>query len=196
MDRVLRNASQVFQAEKAAIVTCSQECEHDSPCRFRLGRETVRATEHFSRFDPWMHEIMKHEPQGFYCGSPEDEMPLEQFRRSRAFHDYYQKHGIEWAVAAIIFNEEGAARVLPRPLPRPTSLQRRRQGPIARAGAAPRPCLPHPARISLNARAQRGRPACIGPDGRRHPDLGFRGPRPQHQPPRPFPDRRWRRAAH
>ncbi len=105
----LRNASQVFQAEKAAIVQhAPRNVSTIVHADFGLDAETVRATEHFSRFDPWMHEIMKHEPQGFYCGSPEDEMPLEQFRRSRAFHDYYQKHGIEWAVAAIIFNEEGA----------------------------------------------------------------------------------------
>jgi DNA-binding CsgD family transcriptional regulator len=68
----------------------------------------VQAAEQLSRIDPWVHEIMKHQRHGFYCGSPEDEMPIEQFRRSRVFHDFYQKHGFEWAASAIVFSEEGA----------------------------------------------------------------------------------------
>ncbi len=105
----LRSASQLFQAENAAIVQHAPMNVSTIVCAdFGLDTETARAAEHFSRIDPWMHEILKHQRHGFYCGSPEDEMPLEQFRRSRVFHDFYRKHGIEWAAAALIFNEDGA----------------------------------------------------------------------------------------
>jgi len=104
----LRSASRLFQADKAAIIKHAPR-NVSTMVRADIGMDAdaVLAAEQLSRIDPWVHEIMKHHRHGFYCGSPEDEMPIEQFRRSRVFHDFYQKHGIEWAAAAIVFTDEG-----------------------------------------------------------------------------------------
>ncbi|MDR3765244.1 MAG: helix-turn-helix transcriptional regulator [Acidobacteriota bacterium] len=114
----LRRASRAFNAEKAAVVIHSSS---NNGTRIFAGlgisSEAQTSLARFPHSSPWFHEIQKCKQQGWYAGSPEDVVPLEVFRRSRLYSDFFRRNNIEWAAAAVIFRpgEYTPALALTRP---------------------------------------------------------------------------------
>jgi DNA-binding CsgD family transcriptional regulator len=100
----LKNASRIFRADKAAILIHAPKNESTSICvDLGVDPETRLDTERLTRISPWMVEIQKCQAQGWYSGSPEDVLPMDQFRKSAFYNELFHKHGIEWAAASIVF---------------------------------------------------------------------------------------------
>jgi DNA-binding CsgD family transcriptional regulator len=106
----LQRASEALRADTAGIVLHDPGSKRTSVC-VDLGftDEMRQDAERLTRVSPWMAEIQKHQAQGWYCGSPEDVLPMEKFRKSKFYNDFFLKHKIEWAGAAVVFGPEGSA---------------------------------------------------------------------------------------
>ena len=104
----LQKAARLFAADKAAILIHAPNNTSTSVCvDLGVTQEARKATERLTKLSPWMVEIQKRKSQGWYCGSPEDELPLESFRESKYYNELFLKHDIEWAAAAVIFGAGG-----------------------------------------------------------------------------------------
>lgn len=118
----LQKASEVLRADKAAIMIHAPGNEWTAICvDIGVSEETRRATEEMMKFSPWMVEIQKFVDTGWHSGSPEDVLPMEAFRRSKFYNEFFRKHNIEWAAAANVFGPGGsmAGFVATRPNTRP-----------------------------------------------------------------------------
>ena len=114
----LRRASQTFSAEKAAVLIHSPGAAGTHIyAGVGISDDTRKALAHFPRSSSWFQEMQKCTTQGWYSGTPEDVMPVDLFRRSRLYRDFFRKHNIEWAAAAVIFRPGGytPALALTRP---------------------------------------------------------------------------------
>jgi DNA-binding CsgD family transcriptional regulator/PAS domain-containing protein len=104
----LKIASEKLRADKAVILLHAPKNERTSVCaEMGLEAESCRALERLNKISPWMGEIQKHQAEGWYSGSPEDVLPLEQFRKSKFYHELFLKHGIEWAAASVVHCSDG-----------------------------------------------------------------------------------------
>ncbi len=100
----LKNASRIFRADKAAILIHAPKNESTSICvDLGVDPETRSDTERLMKVSPWMVEIQKRQADGWYSGSPEDVLPMDQFRKSMFYNELFRKHDIEWVAAAIAF---------------------------------------------------------------------------------------------
>lgn len=100
----LEQASRMFDAEKAAMMVHVKGTAGTAVCaEVGFGEEMRRAAEALPGPSPWMAEIRKCEKQGWYCGTPEDVMPLAKFRRSRLYNEVLHRYDVEWPAAAVIF---------------------------------------------------------------------------------------------
>ena len=100
----LKSATKLFRADKAAILIHSPRNESTSICvDLGVDPETRLAAEQLTKISPWMVEIQKYEAQGWYSGSPEDVLPMDQFRKSKFYNELFLKHGIEWMASSIVF---------------------------------------------------------------------------------------------
>jgi DNA-binding CsgD family transcriptional regulator/PAS domain-containing protein len=104
----LRKASEVFHANHAAFIVYDPKTGA-AAVRAALGctDEMRRDAEELIGGDLWTAEILKYRETGSYSGSPEDTLPLEKFRSTRFYKDFFCKHSIEWAGAAVVFGPEG-----------------------------------------------------------------------------------------
>jgi len=104
----LEKASKILHADKAAILIHAPDNVNTLTCADRgVTVETRLAAERLTTLSPWMVEIQKFHEQGWYCGSPEDHLPMERFRRSKFYVEFFRKYDIEWSAAAVVFRPGG-----------------------------------------------------------------------------------------
>ena len=104
----LEKATKMLRADQAAILIHAPENINTLTCADRgVTVEARLATERLTRISPWMVEILKFREQGWYCGSPEDHLPMEKFRRSKFYNEFFRKYDIEWTAAAVVFSPGG-----------------------------------------------------------------------------------------
>jgi DNA-binding CsgD family transcriptional regulator len=100
----LGKACEIFHADKAALLLHAPKNEKTTVCaQIGMDAEACRDTERLTKISPWMVEIQKQQEQGWYTGSPEDLLPIEQFRASKFFHEVFGRHGLEWVAASVVF---------------------------------------------------------------------------------------------
>lgn len=106
----LQKTSEVLRADKAALILHDPEKEWIS-IRVDLGvsAELRRDAEELNDISPWSVEIRKYEKQGWYCGSPEDVLPIEEFRKSKYYNELFRKHNFEWVATSTVFGPRNAS---------------------------------------------------------------------------------------
>jgi len=104
----LQKASDLLRADKAVIVLSAPGNEHTRVCvEFGISPNARLAIESMNKLNPWMAEVQKRKAEGWYSGSPEDEMPMDQFRKSRFYREVLEKYDIEWMAKALVFERDG-----------------------------------------------------------------------------------------
>lgn len=118
----LKKASLTFSSDKAAVFVQGPQSRGASVCAdIGFSEEMRRAAQRWSPPSPWNAEIHKCAAQGWYSGSPEDVVPLEAFRQSKLYSEFFRKNDIEWAAAAVIFRPGGYTPALAFARPRSAS---------------------------------------------------------------------------
>jgi DNA-binding CsgD family transcriptional regulator len=104
----LRKAAEFLRADTTAIIVLDPENDQTA-VRVELGytEEMRHDTEQMMRLNPWIPEIQKYQPIGWYSGGVEDVISMPAYRSSAFYKDFCCRHNFEWTAAAVVFSPEG-----------------------------------------------------------------------------------------
>ncbi len=105
----LQKVAECLRVDTAGIVVHASDSTQTAVfADLGFSEEMRRDTEELVRFSPWVAEIQKHRPTGWYSGALDDALSMAEFRKTEFYNEFFRKYNIEWAGGAIVFGRDGA----------------------------------------------------------------------------------------